>query len=146
MILREPKMSVSECEFISECCSDWPGEAVFPQDVKIWIKRWKGRADEEGFIGHEDQDVGFIMLHHTSIVTVIHNLAVHPDFRGQKYASKMWRALRDELVSRGTTQVMFKALPGVIADLTGPRFEKIGEELGKTGPLVVGRVTADMDI
>lgn len=148
MILRELKYS--DCEFVAECYQDWPESErgrVFPVDVRDWIKTFRKTSRvERGLIGEVDgSPVGFVMFGSDGS---IYELVIHSDNRGKKYASAMWRALRDLLVSEGITEYEFEALPGLIADLTGPRFERVGEGVGThTGlPTVKGRVTADMEI
>lgn len=151
MILREPKFS--DCEFISECYSDWPESQrgrVFPVDVRDWIKRFRKTSTiEQGLIGEENGPVGFIMFGQRFVASKVYEVVVHPDFRGRGFASAMWRGLKEHLVSNGVVACEFEAIPGLVADLTmSGRFRKIGEGVGiHTGlPTVVGQVTWDMEI
>lgn len=152
MILREPKFS--DCEFVAECYQDWPESErgrVFPVDVRDWIKRFRKTSTiEQGLIGEVDgEPVGFVMFGQKFFGAKIYEIVVHPEHRGKKYASAMWRALKDKLVSEGVVVAEFDALPGLMSDLTlNGRFEKIGEGVGvHTGlPLVKGRVLAEQEI
>lgn len=152
MILREPKFS--DCEFIAECYSDWPESQrgrVFPVDVRNWIIRFRKTATiEQGLVGEVDgSPVGFVQFGQKFFGAKVYELVIHPDHRGKKYASTMWRLLKDKLVSEGVVACEFDALPGLMSDLTlNGRFKKVGEGVGlHTGlPLVKGQVTADMEI
>lgn len=150
MNLRQPHYL--DLQFFKECYADWPVSEVNPpildEDIKRWITRWMHRSDEVCLIGGADVPVGFIVYRRERPQEVqVVNLVVHPTHRGEGHSNAIVRALRDRLVADGVKMAQFDALQGPIADqIERGKYVKVGTVQGKTGPLVRGRLTVDMEI
>ena len=147
MILRPARRTLEDCLFIVRCFEDAPESDITPvllSDAKRWIHTWLRDNDEFGLIGVETELVSLVIYSKETI----HNLIVHPDYRGMGYGSLTWRLLFEKLTEEGRDYMDFEAIPGLIADLTVQgRFAKVGEGVGTSGlPIVKGRVTADMEV
>jgi len=151
MILRDPKNTKTECQFIADLYDEWPDSnrgPIYPEDVKVWIKRFQTRDGEKGLVGElNGESIGYILYEvtHGGQLAQVYELLVRKDLQNQGHGSAMVQVLTDKLISEGVLAAEFDALPGAIAEKTkAGGFEKIGEGVGEdTGlPIVVGRVTA----
>ena len=151
MILRDPKNTKSECQFIADLYDDWPDSKrgpVYPEDVRMWIKRFEARDGEKGLVGELDgEPIGYILYEvtHDGPLAQVYELLVRKDLWGQGHGSAMVQVLTDKLISEGVLAAEFDALPGAIAEKTkAGGFEYVSDGVGEdTGlPTVKGRVIA----
>lgn len=127
---------------------EWPvtedNPPVYAPDVRDWITRWKERDDESCYVM---EGIGFIVYRREGDLVKDVNIGVTPAERGKGYANQMVKELRDMLVADGVKIAEFEAIPGPIANqIERGKFVNLGEAEGKTGKLVRGRLTADMDV
>jgi GNAT superfamily N-acetyltransferase len=128
--------------------SAWPvtedNPPVYESDVRDWIHRWKNRDDESCMVM---DGIGFVVYRREGSTVKDINIGVHPEQRGKGYANRMVKELRDKLVSEGVAVAEFDAIPGPIADqIERGKYINLGEKDGRTGKLVRGRLTADMEV
>jgi len=150
-MFRPPTML--DFQFIFECYEDWPvTEALGPvleSDVKDWIRFWMNRDAETCLVWEDVVPIGLLTYRKNMFVAVVDNIVVLPSERGIGHSTRMMSALKDKLVAEGVVVAEFEAIPGRIADKTiRGDFQRIGEGIGRRSglPVVVGRVTDDMDV
>lgn len=153
MNLRVP--NYLDIPFLVECYKSWPVTAdnppIYEADIRNWVTRWNNRTHDNGqrvhaYIIEDPEAIGYIQYREVyGIGIYVDNLIIHPDHQGQGKGSQFIKDFKDYVVSQGALVGEFEAF-GKMAEWVESRFEKIGEAEGKTGPLVVGRITVDMEV
>lgn len=157
MILRAPR--IEDYRFIYECYQDWPltdDGPVTEEKAVSWLRRWIHRSGYCCRIAQEgDDNIGLVVyqrgnnkvidMRHTVYVS---NLVVHPSYRRRGFSTEIIRTLRDQLVSEGVTIGHFETFPDspLAEHIRRGRYRGKGQKQGKTGQLLVGEITADMDV
>lgn len=148
MILREPKQTREDCDFVVECYEGWPESdkgPVYASDVRNWFRRYNHRAGEKGLIAQRGNiPIGWVIYEQNLFVAVVYELAISATHRGRGFANEIIDLLYERLTAGGVVVAEFSALPGPIADkVSNGQFKKISEGIGAhTGlPIIRGQAT-----
>lgn len=110
-------VAYSDRQFIVDAYADWPNDYLGHEKVHKLIRRWIERGDKKCLVAEDNKiSVGFIVYEVQFFGAWIHNLVIHPLFRGKDYGLTIGRLLKDKLVSEGVMVAGFKPLPGMFQD------------------------------
>ena len=149
------KPNYLDIPFLTECYKSWPvtetNPPVYEIDIRNWVTRWMNRTHDNGqevhaFIIEDIEPVGYFQYRVVYGVGVyVDNLIIHPSLQGKGLGTQSIREIKQYLVNQGAKFAEFEAF-GKMAEWVDEKYQRVGASEGRVGPLVRGRITADMEV